>query len=108
MIRNILILVDKNFSLAEQIIEIRIKGPLLEMAIFSLFLWIVGIDRSKKMEQKMQSDFFRNFEFLGVFLSFEILNFFFAFHSFYYYTKKIDKEKMSKKCRVTFFEILSF
>ena len=51
--------------------------PLLKMAIFSLFLWIVGIDRSKKKEQKMQSDFFRNFEFLGVFLSFKFLKIFF-------------------------------
>ena len=52
-------------------------GPLPKMAIFSLFLWIVRINRSKKNKQKMQSDFFRNFEFLGVFWSFKFLKIFF-------------------------------
>ena len=56
----------------------------------------------------MQSDFFQNFEFLGVFLSFKFLKFFFAFYSLYHYTKTIDQEKRSRKCRVTFFKILNF
>ena len=46
----------------------------------------------------MQSDFFQNFDFLGAFFEFKILkNFNYAFYSFYHYTKKIDKEKRSKK-----------
>ena len=56
----------------------------------------------------MRSDVFRNVEFLGVFFSVEFSNIFFAFHSFYHYTKKIDKTKRRKKCRVTFLEILIF
>ena len=57
----------------------------------------------------MLSDFFQNFDFLGAFFEFQIFQiFFFAFHSLYHYTKKIDQEKRSKKCKVTFFKILTF
>ena len=77
-------------------------GPLLplhEMAIFSLFLFLIKIDRSKRKEQKMQSDFFRKFDYLG-YLSFKFLKFFCTsqFGSFH---KKIGQEKNSKKCWVT-------
>ena len=47
-------------------------GTLLKMSIFSIFLWMVGIDRSKGKKQKIKIDFFRNFYFLGVFFNFEI------------------------------------
>ena len=56
----------------------------------------------------MQSDFIRNFDFLGVFLSVKFVKFFFfEIHSLYHYTKNIDQEKRSNRSS-DFFQNLNF
>ena len=60
---------------------------------------MVGIHRLRENEQKMLSDFFRNFDFLGVF-----------FHFFVIFSKIEQIEKKPSKVEIlcTFFLDLSF
>ena len=83
-------------------------AALLEMAIFSLILWCVGIDRSKKKEQKCRVTFLK-FWFFRFFSSLEFLkNFIFVFYSSNNYTNDRPEKKKNKKCGVTFFQIFDF
>ena len=74
----------------------------IRMDIFSLWLGIIRIDRSSEKKQKMQSDSSQNFDFLGVFLSLQILKSMFASKDLGHFTKKDRSRKKEWKIQSNF------